>query len=123
MTTKTKRIIYWIVTVLFAAFLVFDGIASIFAGPDSKAMLAQLQYPAYILIITGVAKILAGIAIVQTKFHTIKEWAFAGFAIDCLGASASWYFVAGINTYVIAGIVMLVIMLALPYTMWKKHWY
>jgi hypothetical protein len=122
MTTKTKRIIYWVATILFAAFLLADGFAGVTQMQAGKDSLIQLGYPLYVLYIVGGAKLLGAIAILQTRYHTIKEWAFAGFAIDCLGAAASWYFVSGPGLFFFVSLVFLAIMF-IPYYMWKKHWY
>jgi hypothetical protein len=47
--------------------------------------------------ILGIAKFIGALVLIQRRFKTIKEWAYAGFTIDILGASSSSYFVEGIG--------------------------
>jgi hypothetical protein len=54
--------------------------------------LAHLGYPEYLLTILGVAKLLGALALLQTWAPTLREWAYAGFTIDLLGATASHLF-------------------------------
>jgi hypothetical protein len=77
-------------------------------------------YPIYIIVITGVFKLFGAIAVLQNKFKTIKEWAFASFAINFIGAFASRAFVGDAGGLLFIPIVMLVIMFILYY-FWKKY--
>jgi hypothetical protein len=49
----------------------------------------QLGYPMYINVFLGVAKILGIIAIVIPGYPYLKEWAYAGFCFDLIGATYS----------------------------------
>ncbi|HLC31276.1 MAG TPA: DoxX family protein [Candidatus Nanoarchaeia archaeon] len=89
MKPKTIKILYWIITIIFALFMLFSGISEVMQTQPAKDLLIQLGYPIYLNFILGIAKVLGVIAIVQTKFKVIKEWAYAGFTIDITGASAS----------------------------------
>jgi len=84
-----------------------------------KEALAHLGYPEYDLTIFGVAKILGSIAVLQPKFRTIKEWAYAGFTINFIGAFASHAFVGDGIGMLIPPIITLVIMF-ISYFLWKK---
>ncbi len=55
--------------------------------------LASLGYPAYLMTILGVAKLLGVIALLLPRMPLLKEWAYAGFTFDLLGATASHAFV------------------------------
>ena len=90
MGQKIIKIIYWVITFLFAAFMIFTGIVELMQTENAKNVLTDLGYPVYLLTILGVAKIFGAIVILQTRFKTIREWAYAGFSIDILGASASY---------------------------------
>ena len=46
----------------------------------------------YIMKILGAATILGGIAIPYGRFRTLKEWAYAGFTFNMIGAIASHVF-------------------------------
>ena len=81
--------------------------------------MALLGYPTYLLLIIGVAKILGSIAVLQTKFRTIKEWAYAGFTIDYIGASTSFYIVNASASAIIGPLIFLAVLFA-SYVLWKK---
>jgi len=111
---------YWIATILFALMMIMDGFGGITQQEAGREVLKHLGYPMYLLIITGSAKIIGAIAILQTKFKVIKEWAFAGFAINFIGAFVSRAFVGDEMSLLIPPIVALAIMF-IPYFLWKKY--
>ena len=59
-----------------------------------KEAMTALGYPEYLMTILGVAKILGVIALLIPGVPLLKEWAYAGFTFDLLGASASHAFVS-----------------------------
>lgn len=119
MKPKTIKIIYWIVTILFCLANFFSGIAELFPNQQGLDVMKLLGYPAYFLTILGIAKILGSVAIIQTKFRTVKEWAYAGFTIDYISASASFYFVNRDVFGILIPIMFLAVMF-LSYSLWKK---
>ena len=119
MKPKTIKIIYWIVTILFSLFMLFSGVSEIMQIEQSKEVMKHLGYPMYANIIIGVAKILGAIAILQWKFQIVKEWAYAGFTIDIIGASASFYFAGDGIAMVLSPFIFLAAMF-LSYFLWKK---
>ncbi|MBS3127646.1 DoxX family protein [Candidatus Woesearchaeota archaeon] len=119
MKQKTLKIVYWSVTVIFCLVNLFSGFAELFPNQSAFDIMTLLGYPFYLLIILGIAKILGAIAIIQTRFKTIKEWAYAGFSIDYLGASMSWYFVGGDVFGILMPFVFLAVMFV-SYFLWKK---
>ena len=48
-----------------------------------------LGYPAYLLYILGPAKLAGSFVLAFPGLPRLKEWAYAGFTIDFLGAAAS----------------------------------
>src|SRR5690606_24088363 len=87
---KKTNIIYWTVTGLFGAFMLFSAIPDIIVVPEAVDMVSsQLGYPKYIIPFLGVAKTLGVIAILVPGFPRIKEWAYAGLFFDLIGASYS----------------------------------
>lgn len=110
---------YWAATLLFAALMLLDGIAGLSMTDDGKQAMAMMGYPAYIMTILGVAKILGAVALVQTRFVTLKEWAYAGFAFNFLGASASWFMVGQGVVYVGFPLVAFALLMG-TYVLWKK---
>jgi hypothetical protein len=118
MSPKSLRIAYWSATVLFALLLVMDGIGGVTRAAAGQEALLHLGYPLYLLPFFGVAKILAAVAILQTRFRAIKEWAFAGFAFSCAGALWSRA-VVGDTAELLFPIVFFAIA-AVPYVLWRK---
>ncbi|WP_426325847.1 DoxX family protein [Pedobacter sp. R-06] len=116
---KKLKTWYWIATIIFALMMVMDGVGGITQQEAGKEVLKHLGYPMYLLIIVGIAKLLGAASILQNKFTTIKEWAYAGFAINFIGAFASRAFVGDGVSLLIPPLVALVIMF-IPYILWKK---
>jgi uncharacterized membrane protein YphA (DoxX/SURF4 family) len=110
---------YWIATIIFALMMIADGFGGITQQEAGKEVLKHLGYPMYLLIIVGIAKLLGAVSILQNKFTVIKEWAYAGFAINFIGAFASRAFVGDGIPLLIPPIIALAIMF-IPYILWKK---
>jgi hypothetical protein len=120
MTPKTIKIIYWILTVLFGLAMLGDAYGGISKQQAGQDVMRHLGYPIYIMVITGGFKLLGAIAILQNKFKTVKEWAFAGFAINFIGAMASRAFVGDEIGLLIPPLVMLAVM-SILYYVWKRY--
>jgi uncharacterized membrane protein YphA (DoxX/SURF4 family) len=99
MSTSTKRdtVIFWISTALFCAFILTSAIPNILSSAEWVTVFQQLGYPAYLLPFLGIAKLLGVIALLVPGFPRIKEWAYAGFVFDLLGAIYSGLAVAGFD--------------------------
>src|SRR5262249_44407516 len=52
-------------------------------------IITHLGYPPYFMTILGVWYVLAGVALVASRFPRLKEWAYAGLFFNCTGAVAS----------------------------------
>lgn len=115
---KKTKIAYWTVTILFALGMLQSGVVQFIHSEGSQELMTLLGYPMYVQTILGVAKILGALVLVQWTFKTIKEWAYAGFAFDLIGAAASGAYVGEILV-VIVPLVYLAIMF-LSYFLWKK---
>lgn len=88
MSNKIK-IAYWIVTVLFAGFMLFSAIPDILLTPDVIKFIVDLGYPLYFIQFIGIAKALGAIVILIPGFPRIKEWAYAGLVFDLVAAMYS----------------------------------
>lgn len=116
---KKLKTWYWIATIIFALMMIMDGFGGVTQQEAGKEVLKHLGYPMYLLIIVGIAKLLGAISILQNKYTTIKEWAYAGFAINFIGAFASRAFIGDGISLLIPPLVALGIMF-IPYVLWKK---
>ena len=88
---KTTKILYWVFTVLLVALMLFSAIGSFIPNPEGAAFAKQFAYPTYIFKFLAIAKILGVIAILVPGNPRLKEWAYAGFTFDMLGAMYSFY--------------------------------
>ena len=66
-----------------------SGIVEIMSPPFAVEGMKELGYPPYMMYILGMAKLIGVVVILLGRRSTIVEWAYAGFTIDFLGASAS----------------------------------
>ncbi|MBI2655373.1 DoxX family protein [Candidatus Woesearchaeota archaeon] len=118
MKPKTVKVMYWIFTVLLVLGMLFSGFSEIMQFPSAVEVMKHLGYPTYVNIIIGVAKIIGAVVLLQNRFRTIKEWAYAGFTIDFIGAAASLYFIDGILAAL--AVIPFLIVLFTSYYFWKK---
>jgi hypothetical protein len=87
---KKTKIIYWILTGLFAFLMLGSAIPDIFSSPVAvKGMHEGLGYPVYFIPFIGVAKLLGVVAILIPGYSRLKEWAYAGLLFDLIGAAYS----------------------------------
>lgn len=92
---KTTKILFWIST---SAIFLFEGVMpALYSQADaSKEGFRHLGYPLYAISIITAFKVLGALALIIPQVPTrIKEWAYAGFAIDFIAASASYVMVDG----------------------------
>jgi hypothetical protein len=87
--SKRDNIIFWVSTGLFCAFMLTSAVPNILSSAEWLTIFKQLGYPAYLLPFLGVAKLLGIIALVVPGFNRLKEWAYAGFFFDLIGATYS----------------------------------
>jgi DoxX-like family len=86
---KRTNSIFWIITILFSAFMLFSAIPEIRLTAEAKLFMNHLGYPDYFNPFIGVLKILGVIAILVPGYPRITEWAYAGFFFDLTGATYS----------------------------------
>jgi uncharacterized membrane protein YphA (DoxX/SURF4 family) len=89
MQTKPRLIVYWVTTGLFAATFLASGAAELASAPAVVLSMRALGYPAYLLFILGVWKVLGAAALLAPRLPRLKEWAYAGIFFDLTGAAAS----------------------------------
>ncbi|MEM7180205.1 MAG: DoxX family protein [Spirochaetota bacterium] len=88
---KRDKIIYWVVTGVFCAMMLFAAIMYFAQNPMVREEFTKLGFPTYIIYPLAIAKILGVIAILSKKSKLLKEWAYAGFFYDfILASSAHW---------------------------------
>jgi hypothetical protein len=119
MKPRTIRILYRSITILFALFFLMDGAMGIMHVEEGQEIMRHLGYPVYVLTILGIAKVSGALALLQTKYSLLNEWAYAGFTFHFLGACLSRAFIGDSAGLVLSPLVFMGVMF-LSYYFWKR---
>lgn len=92
---KSHKIIYWVATAWLSLGMASTGIVQLIHMKEEVEKMDTLGYPAYLLTLLGIWKILGVIAVLVPKFPLLKEWAYAGFFFLTTGAIFSHLAAAG----------------------------
>lgn len=106
---KTKKVVYWVSTGIVAAFMLFSSYLYLSKNPQMIDGFEKLGYPLYFAMLLGVAKLLGVLGLLQQKWKTLQEWAYAGFTFTFIGAawthlSTGTSFLAALIALVILGV-------------------
>ena len=115
--TKSHKIIYWIATLWLALGMLSTGAVQVLKakkGQGGLDMITHQGYPAYLLTLLGICKILGVVAVLVPRFPLVKEWAYAGFFFLMSGAIFS-HLASGAS---ISAIVPALLLLALTIVSW-----
>lgn len=88
-----SKYLYWGATGLLATLMLFSGVMY-FVADAPAATFERLGFPDYFRIQLGIAKLVGGVALLVPLPRWIKEWTYAGFAID-LGSAAIAHLAVG----------------------------
>jgi hypothetical protein len=92
---KTNKIIFWVTTTFI---FLFEGVMPAFTSQTEMAKegIRHLGYPDYFVVMLTVFKVLGALALIIPQVPArVKEWAYAGFVIDFIGAFVSLAVVDG----------------------------
>ena len=84
-TLRTRTVVYWIVTGLFCLQMSFTAYAQL-RLPQVAEAFTHLGFPAYFRVELACAKLLGVMLLLAPVPARLKEWAYAGFAIDLSSA-------------------------------------
>ena len=84
-TTRAKTIVYWIVTALFCLQMSFTAYAQL-RLPQVAESFTHLGFPAYFRVELSWSKFLGVVLLLAPVPARLKEWAYAGFAINLVSA-------------------------------------
>ena len=114
---KTGAILYWIVTALFCLQMAFTAYAQLRVAQVADAF-AHLGFPSYFRVELACAKLIGVALLLLPVPRRLKEWAYAGFAIDIASAiiahvsvgdgPAAWGWAAGTG-----------VLWAISYVLWR----
>ena len=119
MKPKTVKILYWTITGLFALLLLLAGITEAVQHELGRQIMQHLGFPVHVMLIIGIGKILAAVALVQTKSQVMKEWAYAGVTFNLIGAFAARAYAGDSLGLILSPLIFLSVMF-LSYFLWKK---
>jgi uncharacterized membrane protein len=107
---KTQKIIHYLTKGLFTGLMLFSISMYLFNTEEIRTAFISFGYPAYLVYPLAGAKFLGLIAIWQTKFKTIKEWAYAGFTFNVILAFFAHRMINdGEHLFAVIGIILLII--------------
>src|ERR1700750_929592 len=121
MNRKTNNIIYWIAT---SFIIISEGIIPAFTFRTQLARegISHLGYPEYFGVMIVGFRILGVLALILPQVSTrLKEWAYAGFAIEFLSASISYIAVDGFTFYCLIPFISMTVLLVSYFTFHKKQ--
>lgn len=114
---KTQRIIYWVVTGLFALMMLFSAGMYFFNNVEVVEVFKTLGYPSHIIYPLAILK-LSGVAVIlSNRGGALKEWAYAGFFFDFVLAFFAHYMIGDGEHF---GALIALILLLASYFLGKK---
>jgi hypothetical protein len=84
-TPKAQTMVYWIATALFCLQMSFTAYAQL-RLPQVAEVFTHLGFPAYFRVELSWAKLLGVVLLLAPMPARLKEWAYAGFAINLASA-------------------------------------
>jgi uncharacterized membrane protein YphA (DoxX/SURF4 family) len=82
-------LVYRISTGLIVLIMGISAVSYLLRVPHFVESTQSLGYPAYLMSLLGVAKLLGLAALLVPGWPRLKEWAYAGFTINLIGATWS----------------------------------
>lgn len=88
-TSRKAKLLYWVPTTLVALMMTGGGLSDALCSAQAVEVMQRLGYPDYFTCLLGVAKLLGVGALLLPVPRVLREWAYAGFTFDVLGATVS----------------------------------
>lgn len=108
---KSAKIIFWITTTLI---FLFEGVMPALTSQTQMAKdgISHLGYPAYFGMLLTIFKVLGALALIIPQVPArVKEWAYAGFAIDFISAFVSIWAVDGVSGMTFFPLIVLAVLI------------
>lgn len=118
---KKYKIMFWITTGLI---FLLEGVMVAFTYQSKMSIdgITHLGYPLYFVTLLSAFKVLGSLALIIPQVPSrIKEWAYAGFAIDFISAFVSISVVDGFGVMVLPALVAIVILIISYISYHKLH--
>lgn len=88
-TGRKAKLLYWVPTIMIALMMTGGGLSDALCSEQALEVMQRLGYPDYFTCLLGVAKLLGVGALLLPVPRVLREWAYAGFTFDVLGAAVS----------------------------------
>jgi uncharacterized membrane protein YphA (DoxX/SURF4 family) len=82
---KPIKILYWVVTSVFALMMIYSGVLYL-TSPEMEQAFTQMGFPSFLRVELGVAKIVGSIVLLAPVPARLREWAYAGVPINLVSA-------------------------------------
>ena len=89
---EPRSLVYWLTTGVFCLVLSFSGVTHFLHAEFMVENMSLLGYPVYVMTILGSFKLLGVATLLAPRLPMLKEWAYAGFTFNLIGATASHLF-------------------------------
>jgi hypothetical protein len=117
---KKFKILYWIVTIIFAGFMIWSAVPNVQVDKGSVDLITNFMgFPKYMIPFLGIAKIIGSIVILIPGLNRLKEWAYAGLFFDLAGATYGIIYLMGLKPDILF-MVLAIVFLFLSYFLWHK---
>ena len=118
--TRDRRIVvgFWVVTALFCLQMAFTAYAQLMLPQVSDAF-THLGFPGYFRVEVSWAKLVGVLALLAPAPARLKEWAYAGFAID-LGSAIIAHLAVGDGPEAWGWAAATGVLWALSYVLWRR---
>ncbi len=107
---KKYKIMFWVATVLI---FLLEGVMPALTSQSEMSVqgFTSLGYPVYFVTVLTVFKVLGSCALILPFVPArIKEWAYAGFAIDFICAFISLWVVTGFGSMLLLPVVAMIVL-------------
>ena len=118
-TRRAETAAYWIITSLFCLQMSFTAYAQLHL-PQVAAMFSHLGFPAYFRVELSWAKLFGVLLMLAPVPARLKEWAYAGFAINLASALIA-HLSVGDGPEAWGWAVGTGVLWGLSYLLWRRH--
>jgi hypothetical protein len=118
-TPKAKAIVYWTVTALFCLEMGFTAYYMLLRLPEGAQAITRLGFPDYFRVELAWAKLLGVAVLLAPAPARLKEWAYAGFAIN-LASALTAHLSMGDGPQALAPSALTSVLWVLSYFLWRR---
>nr|WP_295864726.1 DoxX family protein [uncultured Chitinophaga sp.] len=112
---KKEKTIYWAATAAIA-FISIGGAIGLLTSPFMIRTVDQMGFPGYFRVELAIGKIIGGLALLLPVARNIKEWAYAGLAVNVLSAFVAFAAIHGTpDQYIWPAVALLLLIISYVY--------